>query len=53
VSCPLAADAFNLVDGTSCGRPRPGVAARIVDENDEEVPVGTAGELVLRADNRW
>jgi len=53
VSCPLAADAFNLVNGTSCGRPRAGVRARIVDENDEEVPIGLAGELVLRADDPW
>jgi crotonobetaine/carnitine-CoA ligase len=53
VSIPLVASAFNLVDGTSCGRPRPGVTARIVDENDEQVPAGTVGELVLRADDPW
>ena len=43
VSIPLVANAFNLVDGTSCGRPRPGVTARIVDENDETVPSGDRG----------
>lgn len=53
VSAPIAADGFNLVNTTSCGRPRPGVQARLVDEQDEEVPVGTPGELVLRADNPW
>jgi crotonobetaine/carnitine-CoA ligase len=29
---------------------RPGFQARVVDEHDVEVPPGTAGELVLRAD---
>jgi crotonobetaine/carnitine-CoA ligase len=53
VSIPLAANAFDLIDGTSCGRPRPGVTARIVDENDEPVPNGSVGELVLRADDPW
>jgi crotonobetaine/carnitine-CoA ligase len=53
VSIPLAADGFNLVDGTSCGRPRPGVTARVVDEHDEPVAPGTVGELVLRADEPW
>jgi carnitine-CoA ligase len=32
------------------GRVMPGYQARIVDENDNEVADGTAGELVLRAD---
>jgi crotonobetaine/carnitine-CoA ligase len=32
----------------ACGRPRPGVEARVVDEHGNEVPVGEAGELVLR-----
>lgn len=32
------------------GTVRPGFAARVVDEGDEPVPDGTAGELVLRAD---
>ncbi|MEO5845400.1 MAG: ATP-dependent acyl-CoA ligase, partial [Caldimonas sp.] len=29
---------------------RPGFAARVVDANDVELPAGTAGELLLRAD---
>jgi crotonobetaine/carnitine-CoA ligase len=53
VSCPIAADGWNLVNLQSCGRPRPGIQARIVDENDEPLPPGKAGELVLRADNAW
>lgn len=32
------------------GRVLPGFAARVVDEHDNPVPDGTAGELVLRAD---
>ena len=53
VSCPISADGWNLVNNQSCGRPRPGVTARIVDENDEPLPAGKTGELVLRADNPW
>lgn len=50
VSVPLRSNGFDLVNATSAGRPRPGVTARIVDECDEPVPAGMAGELVLRAD---
>ena len=32
------------------GRAMPGYQVKVVDENDEEVPDGTAGELVMRAD---
>jgi len=53
ISVGITADGFNLANNTSCGRPREGVQARIVDELDEEVPVGEIGELVLRADNPW
>jgi crotonobetaine/carnitine-CoA ligase len=35
------------------GRVMPGYDAKIVDENDEEVPDGTPGELVLRADDAF
>ena len=35
----------------SIGRPLPAVEARLVDENDREVPPGTVGELVLQGDN--
>lgn len=37
----------------SCGRLRPGASALIVDENDEPVPVGEAGELAVRSDETW
>ena len=53
VSVPLHSDGFNLANPTSAGKPRRGVSARVVDENDEAVPVGQAGELVVRADNPW
>lgn len=36
-----------------CGRPRPGVEARLVDDNDIEVPVGQVGELAVRCDLPW
>lgn len=32
------------------GQARPGFHARVVDENDDEVPRGEAGELVMRSD---
>ncbi|MBR0820201.1 AMP-binding protein [Bradyrhizobium liaoningense] len=37
----------------TCGRPRPGVFARVVDENDIDVAPGKTGELVLRTDAPW
>src|SRR5690606_25228585 len=37
----------------SCGRPREGIEARLVDEYDNEVPVGTSGELILRTKRPW
>jgi crotonobetaine/carnitine-CoA ligase len=30
------------------GRPRPGLDVKLVDENDQEVPVGTQGEMCIR-----
>src|SRR5215218_4145988 len=37
----------------TCGRPRPGVEARVVDENDCEVASGVVGELIVRTDRPW
>lgn len=51
-SWPLVSERNPTVRGT-CGRPRPGVEARIVDENDCEVAPGVAGELILRTDTPW
>ena len=56
VGAPLSSNGFTLVNNTSCGRRRtgpPGYQVRIVDEHDEEVPTGTVGELVVRADDPW
>ena len=36
-----------------CGYLRPDFAARLVDENDVEVPAGEVGELVLRPTEPW
>jgi crotonobetaine/carnitine-CoA ligase len=37
----------------SCGKARPGVALRLVDENDCEVEPGKVGELIVRTDAPW
>ena len=37
----------------AAGKPRAGVFARVVDENDCELPPGEIGELVLRTDCPW
>jgi crotonobetaine/carnitine-CoA ligase len=49
---PLISERNPTVRGT-CGRPRRGIEARIVDDNDCEVPTGNVGELVLRSDCPW
>src|SRR5690606_22765740 len=43
----------NPVETGTCGRARPGFELRLVDQNDCEVPVGQAGELVVRTDMPW
>lgn len=35
------------------GRPRSGIEVRLVDEHDREVPVGSPGEVVVRASLPW
>lgn len=52
ISGPIKSEE-NPTERGSCGRLRDGVDARVVDENDCEVPVGEVGELVLRADCPW
>jgi len=37
----------------SIGRPREGIAVKIVDEDDFELPDGQVGEIVLRYDEPW
>lgn len=52
ISCPLISP-INPTLLHSAGTPRDGVECRVVDENDCEVPVGTVGELIIRADCPW
>lgn len=52
VNVPIASD-FDVSDPTVAGKGLPGFDLRIVDENDVQVPVGTVGELVLRAHDPW
>lgn len=51
-SRPIGTELNPAVTG-SCGTVRPGVEARLVDENDCEVPPGEVGELILRTDAPW
>lgn len=52
IACAIFSEA-NPTRVGSCGRPRPGITARIVDENDCEVPPDAVGELVLRSEAPW
>lgn len=52
ISVPIVSEVNPKTIGT-CGRPRPGVEVRIVDENDCEVAAGEAGELLVRSDRPW
>lgn len=52
ISAPITCGPNPAVMG-SCGRPRDGVEARIVDDNDIEVEDGRIGELVMRSDTPW
>lgn len=44
---------WDVADTRTCGQVRRGYEVRIVDEHDREVPVGTKGELIVRADQPW
>lgn len=52
ISSPMVSDPHPPRSGT-CGRVRPGVEARVVDENDCEVAPGETGELILRTERPW
>ena len=53
VSVPVTAG-FDLPSWRVCGRVKDELfEVRIVDEDDEEVPVGTVGELVVRPREPW
>ena len=48
--CRILADAHEPreIDTRAMGRPRPGFDARVVDEDDKDVPFGTPGEMIVR-----
>ncbi len=52
LATPIVSDANPRQLGT-CGRPRDGVEARVVDGFDCEVPCGETGELILRTRRPW
>ena len=52
VSSPLMSDLHPNIPGL-CGKVRPGIEARVVDDNDCEVAPGQTGELIVRSDRPW
>lgn len=52
VSSPCVSEANPSRKGT-CGKVRPGVNVRLVDENDCEVSLGEVGEMIVRTDRPW
>ncbi|GAA4684196.1 ATP-dependent acyl-CoA ligase [Gordonia humi] len=52
LSAPIVSEANPKARGT-CGRVRPGVEVRLVDDADCEVPVGDVGEIIVRSDAPW
>jgi carnitine-CoA ligase len=52
ISTPLVSE-LNPTKIGSCGQARAGVELRLVDENDCEVAIGSAGELIVRSDAPW
>lgn len=52
ISSPIVSGPNPTVRGT-CGRPRPRVEVRLVDENDCEVAAGEVGEMLVRTERPW
>jgi crotonobetaine/carnitine-CoA ligase len=52
ISCPILSEKNPGISKT-CGRVRAGFEARVVDDHDLELPHGTVGELMVRADEPW
>lgn len=52
VCTPMLSEANSRVPLT-CGRLRPGIEARLVDEFDNEVPVGSVGQLIMRTERPY
>ncbi len=52
VSTPIVSDPNPHKPGT-CGKVRPGVEVRLVDDHDCEVGIGEVGEMLVRTDRPW
>ena len=52
ISSPIVSEPNPTKRGT-CGKARPGVEVRLVDENDCEVALGEIGEMLVRTDRPW
>lgn len=52
ISSPIVSEPNPTKRGT-CGKQRPGVDVRLVDDHDCEVPVGEVGEMIVRTDRPW
>jgi len=52
ICTPIVTDLNPTVKGTA-GKLRPGCEARIVDENDNELPDGEVGEFIIRTELPW
>ncbi len=52
ISTPIASEPNPTIAG-SCGRARPGVEVRLLDQNDCEVRAGAVGEFCLRTEAPW
>ena len=52
ISSPIVSAANPQAQAT-CGRVRPGVEVRLVDDNDCEVATGAVGEMIIRTDRPW
>jgi crotonobetaine/carnitine-CoA ligase len=50
VSAALVGEDIPGVPQGFCGGPRPGWELRLVDENDQDIPMGQVGEAIVRAD---
>ncbi|MEM9620811.1 MAG: AMP-binding protein [Pseudomonadota bacterium] len=52
ISSPIVSEPNPVKRGT-CGKQRPGVEVRLVDDNDCEVAEGEIGEMIVRTDRPW
>ena len=50
IAIPSIADS-NELQATTVGQPLPGMQVKIVDENGQELPIGTVGELLCKGDS--